>query len=55
MFVGSEKGGKSAATLLSLIQMCPHLKINHRKYMENMVRMMMDHPASGLEEFLPNK
>lgn len=41
LFVGSEKGGKAAATLLSLIQTCRHLKINPREYMEDIMRRVM--------------
>ena len=55
LFVGSEKGGKAAATLLSLIQTCRYLKINPREYIEDVMRRLMDHPASKLEEFLPDK
>lgn len=55
LFVGSEKGGKAAATLLSLIQTCRHLKINPRDYIEDVMRRVMDHPANKLEEFLPDE
>lgn len=55
LFVGSEKGGKAAATLLSLIQTCRHLKINPRDYMEDIMRRIMDHPFNKLEEFLPDE
>lgn len=55
MFVGSEKGGKAAATLFSLIQTCRHLKINPRDYMEDVMRRVMDHPVNRLEEFLPDE
>jgi transposase len=55
LFVGSEKGGKAAATLLSLIQTCRHLKINPREYMEDIMRRIMDHPFNKLDELLPDK
>lgn len=55
LFVGNEKGGKAAATLLSLIQTCRHLKINPRDYIEDVMRRVMDHPANKLEEFLPDE
>jgi len=55
LFVGSEKGGKAAATLLSLIQTCRHLKVNPREYMDDVMRRVMDHPVSKLNEFLPDE
>ena len=55
LFVGSEKGGKATATLLSLIQTCRHLKINPREYIEDIMRRIMDQPMSRLSELLPDE
>jgi len=55
MFVGSEKGGKATATLLSLVQTCRNLKINPRDYLDDVLRRVMSHPASKIEELLPDR
>ena len=55
MFVGSENGGQSAATILSLIQTCRHLGINPQQYLEDVLRRIMGHPARRIEELLPDR
>jgi hypothetical protein len=54
LFFGSEDGGKSAATLLSLVQTCRNLDINPREYLEDLFRRFMSHPMTKLEELLPD-
>ena len=54
MFVGSEKGGQASATILSLIQTCRNLGINPQEYLEDILRRIMGHPASRIEELLPD-
>jgi transposase len=55
MFVGSENGGQAAATILSLVQTCRHLNINPQDYLEDVLRRIMGHPASRIEELLPDQ
>jgi transposase len=55
IFVGSEDGGKAAATMMSLIQTCRHLDINPQDYLEDVLRRIMSHPASRLDELLPDQ
>ncbi|QVL54791.1 MAG: IS66 family transposase [Simkaniaceae bacterium] len=55
LFVGSEKGGKATATLLSLVQTCRNLKINPREYLDDILRRVMSHPSSKIEELLPDQ
>jgi transposase len=55
MFVGSENGGKACATILSLIQTCRNLSINPQKYLEDVLRRIMSHPARRIEELLPDQ
>jgi len=55
LFVGNEQGGKAAAVLLSLIQTCRGLKINPCSYLEDVMRRIMSHPMSRLEELLPDQ
>ncbi len=55
LFVGSEKSGEAAATLLSLTQTCRALKINPREYLEDICRRIMGHSAKKLHELLPDE
>jgi hypothetical protein len=55
LFVGSEDGGKAAATILSLIQTCRHLNINPQEYLEDVLRRIMSHPAKRIEDLLPDR
>jgi transposase len=54
LFVGSEKGGQASATILSLVQTCRNLNINPQEYLEDVLRRIMSHPASRIEELLPD-
>ena len=55
LFFGSQQGGESAATLLSLVQTCRGLDINPRDYLEDIFRRIMSHNHSSLEELLPDQ
>lgn len=55
LFLGSEKSGEAAATLLSLVQTCRSLKINPRTYLEDICRRIMQHSANKLYELLPDE
>ena len=55
LFLGSEKSGEAAATLLSLVQTCRSLKINPRAYLEDVCRRIMSHSARKLDELLPDE
>lgn len=55
LFLGSEKSGEAAATLLSLVQTCRALKINPRTYLEDVCRRIMGHSANRLHELLPDE
>lgn len=54
LFVGSPKGGESAAVIFSLIQTCRALKINPRDYLEDIFRKIMGYPHSKIEDLLPD-
>ena len=54
LFVGSEDGGRSAATILSLVQTCRNLGINPQEYLEDVLRRIMAHPAKLIHELLPD-
>ena len=52
LFFGSERGGKSAATILSLVQTCRNLGINPRTYLEDVMRRIMRYNAQRIYELL---
>ena len=54
LFVGSEDSGRSAATILSLVQTCRNLGINPQEYLEDILRRIMGHPAKRINELLPD-
>ena len=55
LFIGSEDSGRSAATILSLVQTCRNLGINPQEYLEDVLRRIMSHPAKQIEQLLPDK
>ena len=55
LFVGNEDGGEAAGIILSLVQTCRVLKINPRKYLEDVMRRINAHPFNLLEELLPDQ
>lgn len=54
MFIGSESAGDAMANLLSLVQTCRALGINPQVYLEDLFTRLLDHPASQLDDFLPD-
>ena len=55
LFFGSAESGRSAATLLSLVQTCRGLNINPREYLEDVFCRLMGHNAQKIEELLPDR
>jgi transposase len=55
LFVGNEIGGEAAAVILSLVQSCRALDINPREYLEDVMRRLMSHNSSKLDELLPDQ
>ena len=54
LFVGSEDSGRSAATILSLVQTCRNLGINPQEYLEDVLRRIMGHPVKKIDQLLPD-
>ena len=52
LFFGSERGKRSVATILSLIQTCRNLGINPRTYLEDVMRRIMRYNAQRIYELL---
>ena len=54
-FIGSVKAGEAMAALLSLVQTCRAMGIKPQEYLEDIFARILDHPASRLEELLPDQ
>lgn len=55
LFVGSETGGHTAATLMSFTATCRKNKINTWIYLKDVLQRIQSHPASRLHELLPDQ
>lgn len=53
LFVGSENGGNTTATILSLVQTCKNLKINPQEYLEDVLRRINKTSNNDLIQLLP--
>lgn len=54
LFAGSDAGGKTAATLISLCMTCKTLGIEPWAYLRDVLDRVSTHPNSRIEELLPN-
>ena len=55
MFAGSDRGGQTAATLMSLIATCKLLGVDPYRYLRDLLEKLPGHPAESLDEFLPDR
>ncbi len=55
LFVGSEKGGHTAAILMTFTATCRKNKINTWTYLKDVLQRIQSHPISRLEELLPDR
>ena len=55
LFVGSENGGKTLATIMSLTQTCKSWGINPQEYLEDVLRRINNTPKENYYELLPHK
>jgi transposase len=55
MFVGSERGGKAAAVICSVLQTCKALGINPQDYLEDVLPRILDHNSNRIGELLPDQ
>jgi transposase len=55
LFAGSEEGGHTAATILSLIETCKRLKINPFEYLKDVLTRFPSAKTSQVDDFLPDK
>jgi transposase len=55
LFFGSERGGHTAAVLMSFCATCRKLKINTWEYLKDVLQRINDHPMSRIQELLPDQ
>lgn len=55
LHLGSDRGGKTAATLLSLVQSCKNLGNEPFAYLRDVLDRVSTHPASRIEDLLPDR
>jgi transposase len=55
LFAGSEEGGKTAATIMSIIETCKRLKINPFEYLKDVLTKLPSAKASQINDFLPDR
>ncbi|MCA0313161.1 MAG: transposase domain-containing protein, partial [Candidatus Melainabacteria bacterium] len=55
LFAGSEEGGRTAATILSLIETCKRLGINPVAYLKDVLTRLPNAKSSQIDDFLPDR
>jgi transposase len=55
LFAGSEEGGHTAATIMSLIETCKRLGINPFEYMKDLLTRFPSAKTSEIDDFLPDR
>jgi transposase len=55
LFAGSDKGGQTAAVLMSLCTTCKGLGIDPQAYLRDVLDRISTHPAKRLDELLPDR
>jgi transposase len=55
LFAGSDEGGKTAATLMSLCTTCKGLGVDPFAYLRDVLERVSTHPNSRIEELLPDR
>ena len=55
LFAGSDKGGQTAAVLMSLCTTCKSMDIDPQAYLRDVLDRISTHPARRIEELLPDR
>jgi transposase len=55
LFAGSDKGGETAAVLMSLCTTCKEVEIDSQAYLRDVLDRISTHPARRIEELLPDR
>jgi transposase len=53
-FVGSDRGGRTGATLYSLVGSCKRHEVDPFAYLKDVVERLPSHPVERLGELLPD-
>lgn len=55
LFAGSEEGGHTAATIMSIVETCKRLRINPFEYMKDVLTRFPSAKTSQIDDFLPDR
>jgi len=55
LFAGSDAGGKTAATLMSLCTTCKNVGVDAFAYLRDVLERISTHPAQRIRELLPDQ
>ena len=55
LFAGSNKGGQTAAVLMSRCTTCKDLGIDPQAYLRDLLDRISTHPAKRIDELLPDR
>ena len=55
LFAGSEEGGKTAATIMSIVETCKRQGINPVEYMKDVLTRFPSAKTSQVDDFLPDR
>ena len=55
LFAGSDAGGKTAATLMSLCMTCKNVGVDAFAYLRDVLERISTHPARRIRELLPDQ
>ena len=54
LFFGSKEGGRTGAILISIVMTCRRIDLDPYAYLDDVLRRVNTHPASRLDELLPD-
>jgi len=52
-FAGSREGAEAMMVLLTIVETCKQNGVNVRRYLEDVLERIQDHPANRIRELLP--
>ncbi|CAN5140304.1 IS66-like element ISBj7 family transposase [soil metagenome] len=55
LFAGSEEGGRTAVTIMSIVETCKRLNINPFEYMKDVLARFPSAKTSQIDDFLPDR